>query len=66
MILISHLNFTTKRERIPYILAFFESCLLEYLKNQVDVDKSTETQVSKTVVLLSNLCYNLVFDSCRR
>ena len=44
MILISHLNFTTKRERIPYILAFFESCLLEYLKNQVDVDKSTETQ----------------------
>ena len=45
MILISHLNFTTKRERIPYILAFFESCLLEYLKNQVDVDKSTETQV---------------------
>ena len=45
MILISHLNFTTKRERIPYILAFFESCLLEYLKSQVDVDKSTETQV---------------------
>ena len=44
MILISHLNFTTKRERIPYILAFFESCLLEYLKSQVDVDKSTETQ----------------------
>jgi len=25
----------------------------------VDVDKSTETQVSKTVVLLSNLCYNI-------
>ena len=47
MILISHLNFTTKRERIPYILAFFESCLLEYLKSQVDVDKSTETQELK-------------------
>ena len=49
MILISHLNFTTKRERIPYILAFFESCLLEYLKSQVDVDKSTETQETKSL-----------------
>ena len=51
MILISHLNFTTKRERIPYILAFFESCLLEYLKNQVDVDKSTETQESTGLLI---------------
>lgn len=49
MILISHLNFTTKRERIPYILAFFESCLLEYLKSQVDVDKSTETQEKNSI-----------------
>ena len=51
MILISHLNFTTKRERIPYILAFFESCLLEYLKSQVDVDKSTETQADIVLYL---------------
>ena len=58
MILISHLNFTTKRERIPYILAFFESCLLEYLKSQVDVDKSTETQVRFTIDNLPAKCYN--------
>ena len=57
MILISHLNFTTKRERIPYILAFFESCLLEYLKSQVDVDKSTETQVIFILTYLYLLCY---------
>jgi len=56
MILISHLNFTTKRERIPYILAFFESCLLEYLKSQVDVDKSTETQEKIKLTTTLNLC----------
>lgn len=56
MILISHLNFTTKRERIPYILAFFESCLLEYLKSQVDVDKSTETQENIPLTRNINLC----------
>ena len=58
MILISHLNFTTKRERIPYILAFFESCLLEYLKNQVDVDKSTETQEIINIDLRKEEDYN--------
>ena len=58
MILISHLNFTTKRERIPYILAFFESCLLEYLKSQVDVDKSTETQDIFLIVQIGKMRYN--------